>query len=180
MFAPQPDIKVKVKQAAVRLSDDSIYNRLRMLGSPRFALPDRIPSALLSATTTRKELTAQFGGSSYTLLQKIAPERTAVHGYKRFLCPMLEMNPHAPQVPGAHGLMFRSGDDDDVFGGEGGGGKVGSRKEIVLVGIGGGKWLYMGEYELQKSDSLSTQEYLTVPLKVRLEFLQPQVPRLHA
>ncbi|KLO17482.1 hypothetical protein SCHPADRAFT_994313 [Schizopora paradoxa] len=161
------DIKVKVKQAAIRLPDDSIYNRLRELGSPRFAISDSIPFSLLSTTTTRKELTAQFGGSSYTLLQKIAPERTAVHGYKRFLCPMLEMNPHSPQVPGAHGLMFRSGDDDDVFGGEGGGGKVGSQKELILVGIGEGKWLYMGDYELQKSDSLSKEEYVSVPLKVR-------------
>ena len=157
---------MKVKQAAIRLPDESIYNRLRGLGSPRFPIPDNIPIALISTTTTRKELTAKFGGSSYSLLQKISPERTAVHGYKRFLCPTLEMNPHAPQVPSAHGLMFRSGDDDDVFGGDGGGGKVGSQKEIILVGIGEGKWLYVGDYELQKSDSLSRDQYLSIPLKV--------------
>ena len=111
----QPDIKVKIKGNAIRLSDDTIYSRLRVLGSPRFTIPDNLDARLLSATTTRKELATNFGGSPFTLLQRISADRTARHGYKQFLCPMLEMNPHAPQVPGAHGLMFRSGDDDDKY-----------------------------------------------------------------
>ena len=97
----------------------------------------------------------------------------AEHGYHRFICPSLLSHPHAAQMPGAPGLIFRpvlanwTMDPDEM-------------PEILVLDlpsypvftrIDQGAWLYQGLYAIKKGKPLSGEEWLQ---------LSPQVSIIHS
>ncbi|KAH8115781.1 hypothetical protein DFH11DRAFT_1304899 [Phellopilus nigrolimitatus] len=157
-----PAIRITVKSEAIRLPEDTVYARLCHLGDPVYRVT--APEALTRRTTTREFLSSTFGGNKYAFVQRLNPTHKAKHGYSHFLCPNLNTDPHAPQVPGAHGLLFRSEEDDDLLMEDG---ERNQKPHKVIAGLGPNLWLYTGDYELQESESLAPEQWGALPQKAR-------------
>ncbi|KAH8115782.1 hypothetical protein DFH11DRAFT_1507167 [Phellopilus nigrolimitatus] len=125
-----------------------------------------VPAAaeLTGHTTTREFLSKAFGGNKNAFVQRLNPSHKAKHGYSHFLCPNLNTNPHAPQVPGAHGLIFRSENDYGVLAKDS---KRNRKPHKVISGLGPNMWLYTGDYELQESGFLTPEQWGALPKKAR-------------
>lgn len=158
--------RLKLRDEAVKISDHAVYTRLKHLKGPVFPVDSGIPKALTEKTVSRTDLSAKFGGNPRTLVHRPKDSRVLEHGYTHFLCPMLSLDPHAPQVPGAHGLLLRSGsgDSDDLFK------KNRAQRHKVIVGLAPKDWQYMGEYEMRKSEPLSGAEWWEAPRAVSISY----------
>lgn len=146
------------------ISDSAVYSRLKHLKDPVFPVDSRIPTALKEKTVMRTEISAKFGGNAHTLVHRPRDSRVDQHGYTHFLCPMLSSDPHAPQFPGAHGLLLRSssGECNELFL------ENSARRHKVIVGLAPITWMYMGEYEMTRSKPLTIAEWMDVPRAVSM------------
>ena len=81
---------------------------------------------------------------------RIAAHRLAEHGYDAFMYLKPDYNPFAPQVPGYPGQFYECCDFPD-----------GERAKVrrLLVLLGNGWWLYMGQYRLARAESLTKAEW---------------------
>lgn len=156
--------RTKLSEEVVMISDSAVYSRLKHLKNPVFPVDSRIPTALKEKTVTRPKISAKFGGNAHTLVHRPSDSRVDQHGYTHFLCPILSSDPHAPQFPGAHGLLLRSGSGefDELFL------ENSARRHKVIVGLARNSWMYMGEYEMTKSKPLSIAEWMDVPRAVSM------------
>lgn len=86
---------------------------------------------------------------------KISKKKLALHGLDDFMYLNLNLNPQAPQLPGAPGLLFDvdsnpgspPGDDDD------------DRIHRLFARLESAIWLYCGQYKMKQVMSLTKEEW---------------------
>ncbi|KAJ7576668.1 hypothetical protein C8J56DRAFT_799953, partial [Mycena floridula] len=106
---------------------------------------------------SRPFLSQTYGGSQRGSFPPISEERFQRHGYEDFAYPSSELNPHAPMVPGAPGLLFGVGQAyQRDFG-----------YKRVVTGLETNNWAYMGQYELKAAKSLTKEEWNRQTPKVK-------------
>ncbi|KAI5118550.1 hypothetical protein M0805_002930, partial [Coniferiporia weirii] len=138
------------------LPADVIYARIRDIGFDIFPIRTRKP--ILDYLFTREDLRIACGGSPQGTFPKITNGKyTSLHAYKRFMCPILEYNPHAPQIPGAPGLYFALHDAN----------LWPNREELVISRYATNKWNVMGRYEIKPSKPLTGEEFRRMPQRVQ-------------
>jgi len=112
--------------------------------------PIDLTKSILDATVTRDFMSHRFGGSNCSCFPRIKQERVDEHGYNDFMYLNLDLNPHAPQVPGAPGLYFEPGKSDPDF--------EWADPQRLYSRITGGAWQKMGIYQMTRSSPLSIEE----------------------
>ncbi|KAK7695159.1 hypothetical protein QCA50_002349 [Cerrena zonata] len=90
-----------------------------------------------------------YGGSFISTFPDISLDRVNLHGIDNLCFPNLELNPHAPVVPGAPGLFFEC---ERVSGER-------FVRRVFTPWKGDHTWGYMGNYEFIPVASLSPEEY---------------------
>jgi hypothetical protein len=90
---------------------------------------------------------------------KIADERLAIHGLNDFMYPNLDMNPYAPEVPGARGLFFVPRPSDRPA-------EEWPEVQRVITRIASAKWQYVGQYRMRPAASLTKEEWASQDAKV--------------
>lgn len=108
-------------------------------------------------TISRLLMSHFYGGSSQAMCPPLGAEYQRKHPYRNFMFPNLNMNPDLPKEPGQHGLLCRV--TPKVQWAEG--------RQKLLVGLRPGEFRYMGEYVLERAESLSVEEFNTLPEAVR-------------
>lgn len=108
------------------------------------------------------DLSKICGGSSTGIIMKISEARKIKHGHSRFLCldGTKNLNPSAPRLPGAHGSLFSCRDEDQWPNTDG-------TLECVIGKSSANKWGVFGLYECKKSNTLTGEEFLSLPEEVR-------------
>lgn len=91
----------------------------------------------------------------------ISKKKLEEHGLDDWGFPSLEFNPHAPQVPGAPGLLYEP---------EGTVAEDRSFRKRVFTRLDKEKWIYVGMYMFAAAESLTLQEFAEQPAKVRCLF----------
>ncbi|KAK0455733.1 uncharacterized protein EV420DRAFT_1272114, partial [Desarmillaria tabescens] len=107
---------------------------------------------------TRLFMSKVYGGSPQETFPRVAQNFLRVHHMDDFMYLNLDMNPHAPQVPGAPGLFFDADESIDQF----------SKIRRVFSRIGSSQWEYMGQYEIKPVASLTMEEWNEQRSTVRL------------
>ncbi|THH05488.1 hypothetical protein EW145_g4760 [Phellinidium pouzarii] len=157
---PAASTKLRPILQTLILKKEAIYERLQHLGHPVF--PVFVSSELKKHTTTRKILQDTFQGNEAMQITQTNSASWREYG-THFICLSLVFHPHAPQVPGAHGIITPSGSRDDglhLFENEEGGY---GRTLKLIVGIGINRWLYTGEYKLEEAEPLSRAQWRAFP-----------------
>ncbi|KAH8115783.1 hypothetical protein DFH11DRAFT_1304953 [Phellopilus nigrolimitatus] len=155
----------------MHLPADAIFDRLRYLDNPTY--PVTAPPRLTEYVSTRKHISNTFGGNQYNFISRPDASKAEEHGYTHFLFPNLNMNPHAPQFPGAHGLLFRSGMDDEMFAQEEGKNALGKGEpHKVIVCLGTKHYIYVGDYEFERPEPLSIAQWEALPENVRKKWVE--------
>ncbi|KAK0448108.1 hypothetical protein EV421DRAFT_1706184 [Armillaria borealis] len=101
----------------------------------------------------RRFMSQFWGGNTQETFPNIAQKFLDVHHTNDFMYLNLNMNPHAPQMPGAPGLFFSSRSN------------VGSAEwyrsgtQRVFSRIDSKKWQYMGQYEMERAAPLTVEEW---------------------
>lgn len=108
---------------------------------------------------TRKFMSETYGGSPQPLYPSISEaKRAAMGGHQhKFAFPTLKRNPEAPLMPGQPGLLCRALSTVPW----------GNEEIKLIVGIGEAMWGYMGNYVTTKTDSLTKEEWVSLPEHVR-------------
>lgn len=154
---PAASTKRSPSLQAFVLPKKAVYERLRHLGPP--VSPAFAPSELRMRTTTLQILRDTFDGNKAAVQLAQMNSASLRECGTHFICLSLVHYPHAPQVPGAHGIITPSGLRDDglhLFEDEEGS----NGKTLKLItGIGVNKWLYTGEYKLEEAEPLSPAEW---------------------
>ncbi|TDL29029.1 hypothetical protein BD410DRAFT_823284 [Rickenella mellea] len=157
-----PRISVKhAKQVSV-LSTDSIFSRLTVVGLELLQI--NASPIDVDKTFTREFLSTTFGGAEQGLIVNVdhAKAQFLQHGCESFFCPNLTLNPYAPRIAGAPGLLFRppaphSSDMDLPT----------QRPVKVVVVFGTNECAYRGDYELRQSEPLSVDEWRQLSTQAR-------------
>ncbi|KAL0948898.1 hypothetical protein HGRIS_009010 [Hohenbuehelia grisea] len=133
---------------------DSVMGRI---GSAK-AYNIELTQKLQEATFSRAFISSIYGGSTMSTFPTISPAFLAIHGLDDFMYPTLEYNPYAPSRPGAPGLFFRviPGPAD-----------AWDKVQRVIISPKSGVWIYVGQYKLEPAPSLTVEEWLSQPNKLR-------------
>lgn len=130
------------------MSADTVRARLDNLPKDPYPIP--LEKAKWDFLVTRQFLSHVYGGNSQQTCPSIAEEKFAIHGLADFMYPNLNLNPYAPEVPGASGLLFGTGN------------KPAGKWETVqrvITRLDSAKWEYMGQYQLEPAASLTKDEW---------------------
>ncbi|KAI0751824.1 hypothetical protein C8Q80DRAFT_1218424 [Daedaleopsis nitida] len=123
-----------------------------------------LPQKERSVTVSRDQLSHRFGGNTMDTFPRPSARHIAAHGRANFMCINLLWNPHGPQVPGHGGLFFEA----TMWPGDA---WTANPKHMdvqtLFVRIAQGQWLYLGEYELQFSRSLTSERWRDLHESVR-------------
>ncbi|KAI0930080.1 hypothetical protein AcV5_006880 [Taiwanofungus camphoratus] len=138
------DIKIKIGPDL--LDEDSIRARLQVIGHEPY--PVSLDYAIRSRTVSRAFMSKHYGGNAISLCPSIDDKKYR-HQYRNFMYPGLDMNPHAPRQPGQPGLLCRATREVSWK----------PENQKVLVRIGPGVCLYMGEYAMSPASSLMASEF---------------------
>ena len=134
------------KKKNLELHPDTIRKRLEGL---KLYEPD-IDPLTRDALVSREFISAIFGGNCQQTFPQISSARLAEHGLNDWMFITLDFNPHAPEFVGAPGLFFVARE------------AVGDiETQRVFVRMDASKWLYVGQYELIPSYSLTVEEWST-------------------
>ncbi|KAF9530952.1 hypothetical protein CPB83DRAFT_146625 [Crepidotus variabilis] len=147
--------KVK-KHEEMRLSDDVFLQRIRPLNILD-GFPVTLEREFRDQLVPRKFMSNVYGGSSQMTFPHPRSEKIAEHGYDDFMCLPLDYQPFAPQVPGKPGLFLSTAKGDDIE----------EPKRVFTRDPSRALRQYMGQYEVKATDSLSREEWLAQPDKVR-------------
>ncbi|KAF8888971.1 hypothetical protein CPB85DRAFT_1231587, partial [Mucidula mucida] len=82
-----------------------------------------------------------------------------------FMCLQMQWNPNGPLIPGAPGLFFGRG-REDVW-------TADMSPLSVLICLQSNQWLYLGEYKLGKSPTLTTREWKAQKQLVKTTWTRP-------
>jgi hypothetical protein len=107
-----------------------------------------IPQAIRDVVVPREFLSSIYGGNPQVTFPSIGKEFLDKHGLNDFMYPSLAYNPAAAQIPGAPGLFFAVGAHAQEW----------PTVQRVITRIAPGEWLYMGQYTLTPSESLTLGE----------------------
>ncbi|KAJ2928897.1 hypothetical protein H1R20_g8267, partial [Candolleomyces eurysporus] len=156
----------------------------RPASSPVLSLPasrqkeiSRFPLVLPSVAVKDSEnafsrdfMTTVLGGSIQPLIVRVSKQgkiskKRDLNGY---LCPGLDHNPWCPSIPGQHGYIFVGlGREKDTF-------RV-PEEHNVFVGLKKKsketrRFRYLGKYQAKRVDSLSRNEWLSLPATMRTTY----------
>ena len=138
---------VKVNMAAPLMEEEAAYSRL---GGCR-AFDVVLDPKLRNLSVDRKFMSLQFGGNSRRMFVKSA------RGAGNFLFPTLAMDPQLPLQPGQPGLLCRANLEHEW--------RAAPLK--VFVGLRPAHFVYVGNYKLVPTTSLSADEYKAWTVSVR-------------
>ncbi|KAK0492801.1 hypothetical protein EDD18DRAFT_1079208 [Armillaria luteobubalina] len=115
--------------------------------------PVDLDPEIRDVTVDRRFMSQFWGGNTQETFPTIAQKFLDIHHMDDFMYLNLNMNPHAPQMPGAPGLFFSSLSDE--------GDAEWSRSGIhrVFSWIDSGKWQYMGQYTMERAAPLTMEEW---------------------
>ncbi|EKM58941.1 uncharacterized protein PHACADRAFT_180986 [Phanerochaete carnosa HHB-10118-sp] len=153
--------QAKVKKN-LTFSDRILYRRLRQIGFEIYPIEDNVNKFFLFS---RYYFSNRFGGSFVETFPTISAQKVREHGLDDWAFPSLEFNPHAPQVPGAPGLIYEPG--GSVLNCE-----PNKRTCRMFVRLDAGKWLYVGMYTFVGAEPLTPQEFADQPAKMKLTWAQ--------
>ncbi|KAG5643239.1 hypothetical protein DXG03_001288 [Asterophora parasitica] len=140
-----PTWTIKRYQEDVNAGLDSVFRRVNALQIK--PLPLDLDDDLLYYTVSREFISDVYGGNSQSTFPSIAPDKLHHHGYSDFMFLNITFNPYAPQRPGFPGLFYRSRTTNLP------------KFHRVFIRIKSAAWLYLGQYELVRTDPLTTQEW---------------------
>lgn len=132
----------------MRIDFTTVLDRLKSVGADSVYQID-LPDEMKYFTFNRMFLVRLYGGSFISTFPNIGPERVNLHGIDNLCFPNLDLNPHAPVIPGAPGLFFEC---EPI-----GRGRFECR--VFTPWKGNHTWGYMGDYEFIPVTSLSGDEY---------------------
>ncbi|KAK0191630.1 hypothetical protein F5146DRAFT_929778 [Armillaria mellea] len=152
---PQPKVK---KAQNIELSLDTVRNRLKGIEFHEVPLEHDIRDVVVD----RLFMSKVYGGNSQETFPRVAKKFLDMHHMDDFMYLNLNMNPHAPQVPGAPGLFFDADDmvepvDESL-----------SKTKRVFSRIDSAQWEYMGQYTMSPVASLTMEEWNDQRNTVRL------------
>lgn len=174
-------LQPSVKNTGRTWPPESVFSRLKDYvdneGSPVMRLP--AGHELTMRTIKRKEqLIKEFGGNAYRTVSSPnnGKRKEKVQQYPglefpkdaKLVCLQPDINPYVPQVPGALGLMFRCGSDEDIefFANSSRTPQTTFGKTFVYDESLRAFWLYVGDYVFISSSKLSTVEYACLSPRV--------------
>ena len=138
---------VKVNIAAPLMEEEAAYSRL---GGCR-AFDVALDPELRNLTVNREFMASEIGGSSWRMFVPSAM------GTGDFLFPTLAMDPQLPLQPGQPGLLCRANLEHEW--------RAAPLK--VFVGLRPAHFMYVGNYKLVPTTSLSADEYKAWTVSVR-------------
>ncbi|GLB33213.1 hypothetical protein LshimejAT787_0100980 [Lyophyllum shimeji] len=145
-FHPKYEIKRNKEDENAGLG--SILRRVDALNLQPFPLD--LNADLLDFTVSRDFITDTYGGNTQDTFPKIGEKgRGAHHNYRNFMFMNALYNPYAPQRAGFPGLFYRSRITDLP------------KVHRAFIRIKAGMWLYLGQYELVRSQPLTRAEWAT-------------------
>ncbi|KIM42680.1 hypothetical protein M413DRAFT_26695 [Hebeloma cylindrosporum] len=145
------------------------YKKLKMLKNKapetsRNRIPNhyfKVDQATREVKVTRIFMSQTYGGNSQRTYPPIGAHFLAKHGMNDFMYINKKYQIEAPEIPGAPGLFFCTGDTHAS--------DVSARR--VLVSIKQGIWQYLGQYQMARSCTpspfLTTEEWAAQPKMMR-------------
>lgn len=144
-----------------------LEDRLGPAGQRDFEV--NIENEVQFAVAPRRFFSSTWGGNPQETFPTIGKEFK--HGLKDFMYPNLLWNPHGPEIPGSAAIFFEPNGFD-------GPGEDSPDVYRVIVRLKEGPiWLYVGQYVLLGSPSLTKDEWLQQDRKVnsQLSFLRENI-----
>ncbi|KAJ7165581.1 hypothetical protein C8R43DRAFT_213788 [Mycena crocata] len=172
---------VKKPKNMPTLSLDTIRERLQNIGyEPR---PIDLDKAILDVTTRRDFMSKEYGGNPQETYPTIAEHFVEKTSLAYFMYLNLLHNPHAPEVPGAPGLLFdalckhewedrvKAEEEKEKKEKKKGITKVTKKQEvegeILFSRLASATWQYQGQYALGPAPPLTIAEWKQQPPQVR-------------
>ncbi|KAG6915386.1 hypothetical protein DXG01_011758 [Tephrocybe rancida] len=141
--------KVK-KLEGFGLSLDTVRDRLLTVGLDPY--PIDLERDIQDVMYKRRFISSLYGGNTQSTLPDIGKGFLDIHGLDDFMYPNLDLNPHAPEMPGCPGLFFgANGSHAGIWDRE--------APERVITRIRPGIWQYQGQYVLTPAMSLTKEEW---------------------
>ncbi|KAK0448084.1 hypothetical protein EV421DRAFT_2033136 [Armillaria borealis] len=150
--------KLVNKAQNIELSLDTVRNRLKGIEFHEVPLDRDVRDVVVD----RLFMSKVYGGNSQETFPRVAQKFLDVHHMDDFMYLNLNMNPHAPQVPGAPGLFFEADDMVEPVD------ELGSKIKRVFSRIDSAQWEYMGQYKMEPVASLTMDEWNEQRNTVRL------------
>lgn len=135
-----------------------IRRRLKPIGIDVQSQYFTLDQATREAKVTRLFMSKTYGGSSQRTYPNIGADFFAIHGMDDFMYINKKYQSEAPEIPGAPGLFFCTGETHGTW--------TGIRR--VIVSIKPGIWQYLGQYRMERSHIpfLTKEEWVAEPKKV--------------
>lgn len=135
----------------------TVRRRLKPIGIDIQSQYFTLDQATREAQVTRMFMSKTYGGNLQQTYPSIGAEFLAIHGMNDFMYINKQYQIEAPELPGAPGLFFCSGDHDTNW----------TRR--VLVRLKPGIWQYLGQYQMARAyiPFLTREEWAAEPKKVR-------------
>ncbi|KAJ7755165.1 hypothetical protein B0H16DRAFT_730995 [Mycena metata] len=164
---PQPK-KIKKGDRSVGLAAGTLRKRLISAGINTDPFTITLPADLKDVSARRDFMSIFFGGNRQSTCPTITKKSYRTTGYRYFMYPSLVQNPDAPMIPGAPGLFldaagWPASECDKDWASE-------AYNMKVLTRLGAHDFLYMGEYAIRPSDSLTRAEWLSQPPAMRIRW----------
>ncbi|KAJ7031157.1 hypothetical protein C8F04DRAFT_709302 [Mycena alexandri] len=140
------------------LAAGTLRKRLISAGIKTDPFTITLPAHLMHVSARRDFMSIYYGGDCQSTFPPITAESYTRTGYRYFMYPNLVQNPDAPMIPGAPGLfLYAAGWSANECN------KEWATKAYnlkVLTRLGTHDFLYMGEYAIRPSDSLTQAEWM--------------------
>ncbi|KAJ8519173.1 hypothetical protein ONZ45_g3838 [Pleurotus djamor] len=127
----------------------SVTSRLKAISEEIF--PVTLDPSIRDVAVSRNFMKDHYGGSTQSTYPTIGEAFLAKHGMNDFMYPKLEFNPHAPQSPGAPGLLYRPLPAPAY---------EWEKIQRLFIGLAANQWLYVGQFKLTPAPDLSKEEWL--------------------
>jgi hypothetical protein len=129
---------------------------MKNIGFGLYDIP--LPAHILEVTFSREYLSETYGGNRQQAFPKIAQKHFNRHGLN-FMYVNPDLNPHAPQIPGAPGLFFEC----EKY-------RMSCSELVVITKLATGKWQLQGFYHVIPSASLTKEEWQAQEPSVSFHF----------
>src|ERR1700722_3506977 len=130
--------------------------RIALIGKDPF----KVKCSYRDEVATRQFFSIHFGGNSIQAFPPIKQSFIDRHGHGSYMYLNLDWHPYAPLVPGYPGLYFGSRPKNRVW-----------LDYRLVIRQEARKWLYLGQYDVSPTLSLTKEEWRDTPDKVSLQFI---------